>query len=256
MLLPRPARCLRKTDSLLFALACLFALFGTTALLAQTPEPMHPVTSTPAIAATLAEVTATRDAFVARIHSLGLSCPIAVPQIVVEDVPSYGQYNDESNTLRTSDWSVLNPEEKAFAFRIAPPGATEATARATFQDVTHRWIFIHEMGHWWQACQKLGTSAGRAPYGIEYEADRIAMAYWNGVDPTLPAKMVTIAQSVIDHVPNPVPAGQAVAPYFNANYETLGPSPAYPWFQARMIVDCGKETPKPSLAQALVLGKK
>ena len=207
-------------------------------------------------AATLAEVTATRDAFIARIHALGLKCPLAAPRIAVEDVPSYGQYNDVSNTLRTSDWSLLSPQEMGFAHRIAPPGADEATVRATFQDVAHRWIFIHEMGHWWQACQKADVGSGRQPYAIEYEADRIAMAYWNGVDPGLPAKMVVIAQSVIDHAPNPVPTGQAVEGYFNANYQTLGPTPAYPWFQAQMIVTSGKEMPKPTFARALEVGRK
>ena len=221
----------------------------------QTTSPGRTVVTEGQPAATMAEVTAIRDAFIARVGTLGLQCAIAPPRILVEDVPSYGQYDDSSNTLRTSDWNLLNPHEKGFAHAIAPPGSDEATVRATFQDVAHRWIFVHELGHWWQACEKADTASGRQPYAIEYEADRIAMAYWNAVDPTLPAKMVVIAQSVIDHAPNPLPAGQAVASYFNANYQTLGPSPAYPWFQARMIVDCGKEMTKPTFAQALVLGK-
>ncbi len=207
------------------------------------------------LAATLAEVTATRDAFVAHVHATGRSCPIAPPRISVEDVPSYGQYLQEKNTLRTSDWSLLNPQEKDFAHRIAPPGADEASVRATFQDVAHRWIFIHEMGHWWQACQKADVGSGRKPYAIEYEADRIAMAYWNEIDPSLPRKLMGIAQSVLDHAPNPVPAGQAAESYFNMNYETLGPSPAYPWFQAQMIVTSGKEMPKPTFTQTLLVGK-
>ena len=207
------------------------------------------------VAATLAEVTATRDAFIAHVHATGRSCPLAPPRISVEDVPSYGQYDDEKNMLRTSDWSLLNPQEKDFAHKIAAPGADEASVRDTFQEVAHRWIFIHEMGHWWQACQKADAGSGRKPYAIEYEADRIAMAYWNEIDPSLPSKMIGIAQSVLDHAPNPVPAGQAVESYFNANYETLGPSPAYPWFQAQMIVTSGKETPKPTLTQALLVGR-
>ncbi len=207
-------------------------------------------------AATLAEVTAIRDAFIAHIQATGRSCPIAAPRILVEDVPSYGQYDDEKNTLRTSDWSLLSLQEKDFAHRIAPPGADEVSVRATFQDVAHRWIFIHEMGHWWQACQKADLASGRKPYAIEYEADRIAMAYWNEIDPVMSSKIVAIAQSVLDHAPNPIPEGQAIESYFNANYEALGPTPAYPWFQAQMIVTSGKERPKPKFAQALVIGKR
>ena len=169
----------------------------------------------------------------------------------MEDIPSFGQYNEARNTLRTSDWSVLRPEERRFAFAIAGPGADEATARTTFNEVAHHWIFVHEMGHWWQACRKVSET--RKPYAVEYEADRIDAAYWNEAEPALTAKMVTIAQAVLAHGPNPVPAGQQVEPYFDAHYQTLGPSPAYPWFQARMIVDSGQESPKPTLAQALAI---
>ncbi len=234
-------------------LASLLCFLGVAVQIALPSLAQQPKADT---AVTLAEVTATRDAFIGRIHAMGLSCPIAPPRIVVEDVPSFGQYDDTNNTLRTTDWSLLGPREIDFAHKIAPPGADEASVRATFQDVAHRWIFVHELGHWWQACQKAGVSAGRQPYAIEYEADRIAMAYWNGTDASLPAKMVVIAQSVLDHAPNPVPDGQVVETYFNANYQTLGPSPAYPWFQAQMIVASGKELPKPTFAQALVLGKR
>ena len=42
------------------------------------------------VASTLAKATVVRDAFVARIHANGFSCPIPVPTILVEDVPSFG----------------------------------------------------------------------------------------------------------------------------------------------------------------------
>ena len=70
------------------------------------------------VAATLAKATAVRDAFVARIHADGFSCPIPVPTILVEDVPSFGQYDDKTNVIRTSDWTLLNPRERAFFFRL------------------------------------------------------------------------------------------------------------------------------------------
>ena len=200
--------------------------------------------------AALAEVLRVQGAFVARLTSLGLQCPLPVPRVIVEDVPSFGQYNDEANTLRTSDWSVLKPEERAFAYRIAGPSADEATARATFNEVTHHWIFVHEMGHWWQACRK--ENAAWKPYAIEYDADRIAAAYWNEAEPALTIKIMRLAQAVLDHTPSPLPAGQPVDVYFNTHYQTLGPSPAYPWFQARMIVDSEREIPKPSFKEALL----
>ena len=54
------------------------------------------------VAATLAKATAVRDAFVAHIHAAGFSCPIPVPTILVEDVPSFGQYDNKTNVIRTS----------------------------------------------------------------------------------------------------------------------------------------------------------
>ena len=197
----------------------------------------------------LKTTSAVQAAFVSNIRALGLSCTLPVPKISVEDVPSFGNYSPDTNILRTSDWSMLSAAERAFAYQLVPPGADEATAKATFNDVAHRWIFVHEMGHWWQNCHKANFT--QQPYKNEYEADRIAAAYWNGVDPSLVTKIMALAQAVLNHTPYPVPAGQLVERYFNAHYQTLGPSPAYPWFQARMIMDCGKQTPQPTFAETL-----
>ena len=205
--------------------------------------------------ATLAKATAVRDAFVARIHADGFSCPIPVPTIQVEDVPSFGQYNDKTNVIRTSDWTLLNPQERAFFFHLAGSGAKEMDVRTLFDKGAHGWIFIHELGHWWQACRNANSKSG--PYQVEYGADRISLAYWREADPSVVVTMMPIFRSVLDHSPNPVPAGEDVEAYFNKHYQELGPSPAYPWFQSRMNVAAYEEKPAPTLAQSLldVLGK-
>src|SRR6202789_332288 len=206
--------------------------------------------------ATLAKATAVRDAFVARLHENGFSCPIPVPTILVEGVPSLGQYDDKTNIIRTSDWTLLNPQERAFFFQLAGPGAKEADVRAMFDKAAHGWIFIHELGHWWQACRNVTTS-NIGPYQVEYVADRISLAYWHEEDPAIVATMMPIFQSVVDHARNPVPVGEGVEAYFNKHYQELGPSPAYPWFQSRMNIAAYEEKPAPTFAQSLlnVLGK-
>ena len=206
--------------------------------------------------ATLAKATAVRDAFVARLHVNGFSCPIPVPTILVEGVPSLGQYDDKTNIIRTSDWTLLNPQERAFFFQLAGPGAKEADVRAMFDKAAHGWIFIHELGHWWQACRNVTTS-NIGPYQVEYGADRISLAYWREEDPAIVATMMPIFQSVVDHARNPVPVGEGVEAYFNKHYQELGPSPAYPWFQSRMNIAAYEEKPAPTFAQSLlnVLGK-
>lgn len=201
-------------------------------------------------AATLAKATAMRDAFVARIHADGFSCPIPAPTILVEDVPSFGQYDEKTNIIRTSDWTLLSPDERAFFFRLAGPGAKEADVHRTFEQGAHGWIFIHELGHWWQACRNVTSNSG--PYRVEYGADRISLAYWREVDPNIVSTMMPIFRSVLDRGPNPVPAGEDVEAYFNKHYQELGPGPAYPWFQSRMNVAAYEEKPAPTFAQSLL----
>ena len=228
----------------------LLVMFGSAASIqisAQTaPSGAHDAE----VAATLAKATAVRDAFVAHIHANGFSCPIPVPTILVEDVPSFGQYDNKANIIRTSDWTLLNPQERAFFFQLAGPGAKEADVRTTFDKATHGWIFIHELGHWWQACRNVNSNSG--PYQVEFGADRISLAYWREVDPSVVDTMMPLFRSVLDHSPNPVPAGEDVEAYFNKHYQELGPSPAYPWFQSRMNVAAYEEKPAPTFAQALL----
>ena len=203
--------------------------------------------------ATLAKVTALRDQVIAKIGAAGFTCPLPPPTIVIEDVPSYGNFQNESNHLRTSDWTVLTPQEKAFFFKIAAAGNDENAVRAFFERAVHQWIFVHELGHWWQNCR--GAITGRPPYGVEYGANRFALAYWREQDPKFAASMSAFFGGMLANMPSPVPAGQTVEPYFNANYQELGPSPAYPWFQARMIVTASGEQPAPAFA-AVVAGMK
>ena len=223
-------------------LASIYCMAVTMPLFAQAPASQI---QERARAATLAKAIAVRDNFVARIHANGFSCPIPVPTVLVEDVPSFGQYDDKSNIIRTSDWTLLNPQERAFFFQLAGPGAKEADVRAKFEQGAHGWIFIHELGHWWQACR--GVSFNRDHYQAEYGADRISLAYWREVDPSIVGAMMPIFQNVLANATTPVPVGEDVEAYFNKHYEELGPSPAYPWFQSRMNVAAYEEKPAPTL---------
>jgi hypothetical protein len=197
----------------------------------------------------LSSMTLLRDSFIQSVKAAGFTCTLAPPTILVEDVPSFGQYQPESNTLRTSDWAVLNDREKAFFTQLAGPGADESRTRQLFETAAHRWIFVHELGHWWQACT--GGNAKRTHYEVELSANRVALSYWREIDPKVVDTMMPIFQGVVDHVPSPVPTGQSVEDYFNANYETLGPSPAYPWFMSRMNVAALEEKPAPAFASVL-----
>ncbi len=205
-------------------------------------------------AATLVKMTGVRDRVIQKIHAAGFTCPFAAPTIVVEDVPSFGQYDDDTNTLRTSDWMLINAHERAFLFQLAGPGADDAAAQALFEKAAHQWIFVHELGHWWQACR--GYIATHSHYEVEAGANRTSLAYWREVDPSVVTLMMQLFDGILEHQPSPVPAGQKVEDYFNANYEQLGPTPLYPWFQARMSVSVAEEKPKPTFVGVLAAVQK
>ncbi len=225
-------------------LLLLAALTLATSALAQPPAPQ-----TPALLATLAEATTTRDAFITRLHAAGFTCPIPAPTILVEDVPSFGQYDDATNTLRTSDWSVLNPEERAAFLALAGPNATETDAHTLFDLASHRWILVHELGHWWQHCN--GKMDDKNPYKLEFDADRVSLSYWREVDPTVVTRIMPVFHQVVTAFPDPTPAGQQLIPYFNAHYQQLGPTPAYRWYQSQMNVAAGDERPIPTFREIL-----
>ncbi len=231
--------------SCLVLLLTLVVSSTTPPVLAQTP-----VTDTSGLnsATTQTEATALRDTFRARLRDAGFHCSLAAPSVVVEDVPSFGQYRPETNVVRTSNWNLLSPAEKAMFVQLVGPGKQESDAQRLFE-VAHRWIFIHELGHWWQACS--GGNAGRSHYQVEYGANRIALAYWREINPQVAETMKPVFQAVVDHATSPVPTGQSVEDYFNANYETLGPSPKYPWFMSRMNLAAFDEMPVPTFAAAL-----
>jgi hypothetical protein len=181
------------------------------------------------------KMTALRDLFVKSMKDEGFTCPIPVPPIVVEDVPSFGSYDDEMNTLRTSAWSLLKPEESRMFYHFRGLNTTEAIARKDFEDGVHHWVIVHELGHWFQACRGI-TEKTAKPYAIEFGADRIAAAYWNEHDPGIIAHQRVMFEAILKNFPNPVPEGASVEPFFNDQYQELGPTPGYLWFQSRMCL--------------------
>jgi len=220
---------------------------------AQVPVSYDAATIEKARAAAMAELTERRDDFVKATAASGLPCVIAPPKLTIEDVPSYGSYDPDTNGLRSSLWELLQPEERGIFFRMAAKSTgkepNETTARREFETGVHHWVFVHELGHWWQACRRVND--GRKPYSFEYEADRIAAAYWREHDPAVARHMDEGFGFIVQSMPNPVPAGLDAEKYFNENYETLGPMPAYVWFQSQMCVRAFAESPKPTFVQAL-----
>lgn len=197
-------------------------------------------------AALKGQVSELRDAFVREVEAAGLKCSIPPPSIDIQDVPSFGRYDRETNAITTPTWVQLSEEEKGLFLRSHPD---EAAARQEFELGVHHWVLVHELGHWWQACN--GAFNNQNHFETELEANRIAAAYWRKIDPSVVAHQRAVFASIVERRSNPVTAGQDERTYFNANYDKLGPTPAYIWFQARMCLMAIDENANLSLADTL-----
>ena len=201
------------------------------------------------VAATTARMVQQRDNVIATARAAGMTCTAAAPRINVAPIPSWGNFNDADDTLTTPDWTQLGQHDREFFAMLAGPGADEAATKASFENVAHRWIFSHEMGHWVQHCQAVKD---KTPWQNELGANRFAYAYWRTAGPEALGNFFAVADGALEHTPNPVPAGADMIQFFNANYgEKLAASGAYSWFQAEMIHIVHSEKPLPTLAEVI-----
>lgn len=196
----------------------------------------------------LTNLTQLRDDYINKIKAAGYKPSLSPPQIVLDNPPSFGNY-DEHNIIHMSDWSLLPAEHKAAFQQGADRLGNGMTGEQYFNMAVYKWIFIHELSHWWRSCQKQTAK----PYDEEKDANRLASAYWNERDNGFYQLILAVFQNVLDHYPNPVPAGQPKEQYFNDNYNNLPGGAAYSWYQSVMIIEVSKETPHETFNQAVTL---
>jgi hypothetical protein len=180
-----------------------------------------------------------RDEFVNKIKAAGFTPSLPPPMIVFDNPRSYGNYSADSNILHTSDWKTLDTESKGRFEASAASGGNGMTGERYFELTAHQWILIHELGHWWRACQHQTAK----PYENEMAANRIAIAFWREKDPAFMEFKRAGYQRMITVMRSPVPEGQAKSDYLNTNYDKLPGGQAYTWYQATMIVDGCAEMP-------------
>ena len=190
---------------------------------------------------------ALQNNFVNKIKAAGYMPSLPAPQIVLDNPLSFGNYNDKKNILETCDWKTMPEDTKGLFVQAAKSFNNGITAEQLFERGTQKWVFIHEMGHWWRKCQKQKA----LPYDEEVGANRLAIAYWREQDPAFFNFMLNWFQGMADHMPNPVPAGEDKRKYLNDNYNNMAGNPSYTWFQATMIIDASKEMPVLTFAQAV-----
>jgi hypothetical protein len=193
------------------------------------------------------KLNALRDDYIGKIKAIGYKPSLNAPVIVLDNPRSYGNYDDKNNVLHMGDWKTLPAAARVPFIGFAKMIGNGMTAEKFFNLAVHKWIFIHELGHWWRACRKQTA----LPYDEEKDANRITSSYWKERDPAFYKLMLVVFNGVVAHSPNPVPAGLNKEKYLNDNYQKLPGGAAYSWYQSIMIVEVSKEKPFETFRQAV-----
>ncbi len=152
------------------------------------------------------------------------------------------------NTIHTSRWEKLTPDVEDIFKRWATY-AGDATGKQLFDDMFHRFFFVHELAHWLHRQAKHNM---KNVYQLELEAKRVTVAYWREKDGAYLSALLVRFRHISDRLPRPVPDDQDAEQYFNANYAKLGSNPdVYGWYQTRMVVQAGTEQPFRTFSEAL-----
>jgi hypothetical protein len=188
-----------------------------------------------------------RDTFIRRAAEEGYAaCP--APRIVLEDTPSYGNYVAERNEIVVSSWSGLSDEERRGFADMARAIGGHASAVSVFEGGTYRWVFVHELGHWWAACRHQTRPNS---FGEENGANRIALAFWREQQPRFAAGIVAGFEALLQSMPSAVPAGAPLGEYVDAHFAQLSHGASYTWVQASSVAGLAHESPAPSFHKAL-----
>lgn len=163
-------------------------------------------------------------------------------------------YTDDSG-VHEAIFDELPPPVQGIFNQWAGFTSDQPSGQALFNDMFHKFFFIHELGHWTtgqvlevrQDAKKQTAIANvqNNHWETELETNRIAVAWWRAHDPAFLAKIVGDFRKIQAALPNPVQPGTDMKAYFAANYEKLGQDPnAYGWFLLQSVILAYDEPPK------------
>lgn len=194
------------------------------------------------------QLTALTQDFERRARLAGSAMTLTSPVIVVDTPPQLSMYQSKANTIHASRWEELTLDIQDVLKRWATY-AGDTTEQQLFEDMFHRFFFVHELAHW---LQRQANDNSNDAYQFELEANRVTVAYWREKDGAFLSTLLARFQRISDRLPSPVPDGQDAEQYFNANRNRLGSNPdVYGWFQTRMVVQAGTERPFRTFSETL-----
>jgi hypothetical protein len=182
----------------------------------------------------------------AQVHVPGYPA-FAPPKVMLDAGVSVSYFSYGDQTVHEAQFADLPAPMQGIWNQWAAYTTDQPTGKALFDDMFHRFFFVHELGHWMASQVIAGlpnsemsvvakNEAGHM-WEREVAANRIAVAWYREHDPQYLAKLVRDFRSIQAHLPNPVPAGIDKKTYFTDNYQKLGADPmAYGWYQLQMVL--------------------
>lgn len=96
--------------------------------------------------AEMAKLVALQNDFIETFKADGFQPSLASPTIVLDNPPSYGNYEDEKNVLHIAVWSALSPEQQARFTRLAGLLGGGKTGEGAFDNGVHHWETTNSVG--------------------------------------------------------------------------------------------------------------
>jgi hypothetical protein len=182
----------------------------------------------------------------AQVHIPGYPA-FAAPKVMLDGGMTISYFSYGNDTVHEARFTDLPQPMQDLWNQWASYTTDEPTGKALFDDMFHRFFFVHELGHWMasqviaglpEAEQKaVAKNEANNKWEGEMAANRISTAWWREHDPQYLAKLVADFHAIQSHLPNPVPAGADKKTYFTENYSKLGADPlAYGWYQLQMVI--------------------
>jgi hypothetical protein len=216
----------------------------------QMAEPMETATKAAAVPdndPTLVALRALASQVEEKVHVPGYPA-FTPPKVALDAGMRISVFSYADKTVHETQLADLPPPMQDLWKQWASYTKDQPDGKALFDDMFHRFFFVHELGHWMSAQVIAGLpdsemtivakNEASNKWAREITANRIATAWYREHDPQYLAKLVDDFRQIQAHLPNPVPAGIDKKAYFTDNYQKLGIDPlAYGWYQLQMVIE-------------------
>jgi hypothetical protein len=182
----------------------------------------------------------------AKVHVPGYAA-FPAPKVKLDAGMTISYFSFGDNTAHETEFGALPEPMQGVWNQWASYTKDQPTGKALFDDMFHRFFFVHELGHGISGHVIAGLPANEMAvvskneannkWATETSANRIAVAWYREHDPEYLKKLVDDFRAIEAQLPNPVPAGQDKKTFFTENYAQLGTNPlAYGWYQLQMVI--------------------